>query len=202
MKTEKLPRTAAVLLAAGLSSRMGRNKLLIELEGIPLIRRVAKAYCDAGMDETIVVTGHDHEAVESAVAGLNVCCVFNPEFAAGQPSSIRSGLVALSARHDAVLIGLGDMPLLAAADIRAVAARWATSDRPVCVPHCNGRPGHPVAFAASQIAAILDGRLKAGRQRLLEDNPGVVDAWESGNPHYVTDIDTPEDLRDLAAQDK
>lgn len=200
METPKSSYSAAVVLAAGLSSRMGRQKLLLEIDGMPLIRKVAAAYCAAGMSETLVVTGHERQAVEQAVASLGVRCVFNPDYAQGQAASIRAGLAALTEACDLVLIGLGDMPLLDAADIRALRQRWAASAQPICVPFCAGQRGHPIAFAAGQIEAILAGRLRVGQQRLIEDNPERVDCWESDNPHYVIDIDTPADLSALPAR--
>lgn len=197
METCNFSRAAAVLLAAGQSTRMGRNKLLLEIGGMALIRRVALAYLDAGIDDVVVVTGHQREAVEGALDGLAVRCAFNPAFANGQTRSIHAGLAAVGAEADVALVGLGDMPLLGAGDIRALASRWANAGKPVCVPCCDGVPGHPVAFAADRIGAILDGRIAVGRQRLLQENSALVDRWESGNPHYVRDIDSEDDLRAL-----
>jgi len=108
----------AVLLAAGSGSRMGqRPKSLLELGGVPLIRRQLIALSGAGMDEVVVVLGHYAERIEEAVKEFPVTLVRNPDPDAGQVSSLRLGLQALSPKTDAVLVALADQPLINSQDI-------------------------------------------------------------------------------------
>jgi molybdenum cofactor cytidylyltransferase len=111
----------AVVLAAGAGSRLGgRPKCLLELGGVPLIRRTLIALSGAGVDEVVVVLGHHAEAIEPVVAPFPVTLVRNPDPDAGQVSSQRVGLAALTGKLDAVLVALADQPLLNAQDITAL----------------------------------------------------------------------------------
>lgn len=105
-------RIHAVLLAAGESRRMGGpNKLLLRVGGEPLVRRTARTLLSSGLDGVTAVTGHDGEAVAAALAGLPLTIVPNPDYAAGQMTSVRAGMLALPAT-DAVLVCPADMPAL------------------------------------------------------------------------------------------
>ena len=91
-------RVAGIVLAAGSSTRMGRNKLLLELGGETVVRRAARTAIDAGLDPVIVVTGHAHEAVAAQLHVFAVTTVVNTEHAAGQHTSVAAGIGALGGR--------------------------------------------------------------------------------------------------------
>jgi molybdenum cofactor cytidylyltransferase len=110
---------SGVVLAAGVSSRMGQHKLLLPLAGQPLVRRVAGAILAAGFDDVLVVVGHEHARVVSALEGLNVRHVVNLEYASGMGGSFRTAVAALP-DSEAAMFALADQPLLAAADYRRV----------------------------------------------------------------------------------
>src|SRR5439155_2780177 len=100
---------AALVLAAGTSSRMGRQKLLLPMEGgRPLIRLSVERVVAAGLDDVVVVLGRDAEAVAAALAGLPARTVVNPDYAEGQSTSLRAGLAALGPATEAVVVALGD----------------------------------------------------------------------------------------------
>ncbi|MFQ5915934.1 MAG: NTP transferase domain-containing protein, partial [Nitrospinota bacterium] len=101
-----------VLLAAGLSRRTGRNKLLLPLGGKPVVRRVAEAACAAGAREVIAVTGHEGDLVADALAGLPLRRAHNPEYREGQASSLRAGLREVDRGSRGVMFVLGDQPLI------------------------------------------------------------------------------------------
>ena len=104
-----------VLLAAGMSRRMGnRNKLLAEIEGVPMVRRAAIAMLEGGIRDLVVVTGHEPERIAAALDGLDVRLVDNPDFAAGQAGSVAAGVTALPETVSGALISLADMPFIAA----------------------------------------------------------------------------------------
>lgn len=190
---QSLPRIAVILLAAGLSRRMETaNKLLADIGGEPMIRRMARLYLACGLD-IHVVTGHEREKVEAALAGLDLALVHNPDYEAGQQGSVRAGLAAIGLGYDAVLVALGDQPALERPDIEALAAAYAASARDrFLVPHFSGRRGNPVVIPAAFIPAIL--KAPASEGPLTGIFPDKVAVFDAPNDHYVQDIDTEDAL--------
>ncbi|HQS31434.1 MAG: molybdenum cofactor cytidylyltransferase [Polaromonas sp. 39-63-203] len=193
----------AVLLAAGSGSRMGhRPKSLLELGGVPLIRRQLIALSGAGVDEVVVVLGHYAERIEEAVKEFPVTLVRNPNPDAGQISSLRLGLQALSPRLDAVLVALADQPLINSQDINDLIGAY--KKRPagaqVVQPLVDDLPGNPVMFSAEVRDEILLDGANVGCRQWQSAHPAQVHAWPSSNTRYRTDVDTPEDIEALAAR--
>jgi len=192
-------RVAAVVLAAGLSRRMELGpKLLLDLAGEPMIRRTVRNVLAMGPSEIVVVTGANAGEVEAALAGLPLRCAFNPEFRAGQEGSVICGVGALRESCDAVMVALGDKPLVTAEHLRALVARFAKlSGRSILAPHHAGAPGNPVTFAAKHIASIAAGKVRVGCRRLIESLPDEVAVEEVGSEVYTLDCDTREDYERL-----
>jgi len=187
----------AVLLAAGAGSRIGnRPKSLLELGGVPLIRRQLIALSGAGVDELVVVLGHHAELIEPAVQTFPVTVVRNPSPDDGQVSSQRIGLAALSGKLDAVIVALADQPLLNAQDITALIGAW--KKRPegasVVYPQVNGERGNPVIFGAEVREQILAGAANVGCRQWQAAHADAVAPFVTDNRRYKVDIDTPEDL--------
>jgi molybdenum cofactor cytidylyltransferase len=190
----------AVLLAAGSGSRLGhRPKSLLELGGVPLIRRQLIALSGAGVDELVVVLGHHAELIEPVVRDFPVTIVHNPVPDDGQPSSVRVGLQALAGRLDAVIVALADQPLLNAQDIGAlIGAFKKRGSGSMVVPRVHGEPGNPVIFEAAVRDEWLAGDIDAACRRWRQDHPERVHWFETDNRRYRIDIDTPEDLQRFA----
>lgn len=196
-------RLGAVLLAAGSASRLGgRPKCLLELGGVPLIRRQLTALAGAGIDEVVVVTGHHAELVEPAVRDLPVTLVRNPDPDAGQTSSQRIGLAALTGPLDAVIVALADQPLLEAGDYAALVGAWKTRPHGAAVvyPEVGGERGNPVIFAAAVRAQILAAEPGFGGRDWQRAHPEAVVPFVTDNCRYRIDIDTPEDLARFEAE--
>jgi molybdenum cofactor cytidylyltransferase len=189
-------KVAVVLLAAGLSSRMGaRNKLLIDIEGEPLVRRMARTYLAAGADVHAVV-GHEAEVVRAALADLPLAFVDNPRFAEGQQTSVRAGLDSLSEAYDAVLVALADQAALTSADISDLLRAFADGDRDrILIPFHQGQRGNPVLFPAAIIAEIRASGRNAACRKFIDANPHLTRHYEAASDHFTIDIDTPEDLQ-------
>ncbi len=166
---------AAVVLAAGMASRMGRQKLLLPMEGgRPLVRLSVERVLSAGLDEIVVVLGRDAEAIGAALAGLAVRTVLNPGYAEGQSTSLRAGLDALAPATDAAVIALGDQPLSDPGLVARLVATFRQSGRPIVVPRYHDGRGHPVLFAAAlfdELRAVTGDR--GGREVIARD-PGRV----------------------------
>jgi molybdenum cofactor cytidylyltransferase len=197
----RAPRIGAVLLAAGRSSRMGeRNKLLVPIDGRPLVRHAAEALLASQVERTVVVTGHMAEAVEAALADLPLDFARNPSFTTGMSSSLRAGLDALPPDLDGVLVALGDMPRVSARLIdRMIAAFSPQEGRAIVVPTAARKRGNPVLFASAFIEPIRRLQGDVGARAIVAQHEDVVVEIESGDDAPLIDVDTPEALGALAA---
>jgi molybdenum cofactor cytidylyltransferase len=200
-QTTKPVSLGAVLMAAGAGARMGhRPKSLLEMGGVPLIRRQLAALRDAGANETVVVLGHHAPDIAPQLAGFALTVVHNPNPDAGPVSSQRLGLQTLSGQTDAVLMALADQPLVNAQDLRELMEAF--SHRPegasLLYPQISGQPGNPVIFTAGVRAAMLACPPDVGCKQWRQQNPQQARPWDTGNRHFFQDVDTPEDVRQLA----
>lgn len=191
----------AVLLAAGAGSRIGHKpKSLLELGGVPLIRRQLIALSGAGVDEVVVVLGHHAEQIEPVVQTFPVTVVHNPQPDDGQVSSQRIGLAALGGKLDAVIVALADQPLLNAQDITALIGAF--KKRPegtqVVYPQVQGERGNPVIFTNDVREQILAGAANVGCRQWQAAHADAVAPFVTDNHRYKVDIDTPEDLERFA----
>ena len=193
-------RVGAVLLAAGEGLRVGGVvKSLIRLQGVPLINRQLVALSGAGVDEVVVVTGHAREAIEQQVRSFVVTLAHNDAYASGQQSSVRVGLKALSGQFDAVFVMPADQPLIGAGDlIELIGAFKKRAHGHIVVPMVEDRCGNPIVLDEVVIAKILASDMNLGCPQLIEQEPELVSAHRTHNQRFTTDLDTLEDVRQLA----
>ena len=193
-------RIGAVLLAAGEGRRMdGIAKPLIRLQGVPLVSRQLVALSGAGVDEVVVVTGHASRQVEQQVQGFPVTLAYNPEYAEGQQGSVREGLAALSGPFDAVFVMPADLPLISADDLTELIGAF--KKRPAghaLVPVVDGQRGNPVLLDEVALENILTSDTRLACRHFIDNNPRLVHLHETTNAHFVTDLDSPDDLQALA----
>jgi molybdenum cofactor cytidylyltransferase len=188
-------RLSCILLAAGMSKRMGaENKLLIEINDEPLIRRTTRLLLDYGMEEIIVVLGYQSKDVHAAIEDLPVSCVVNSDYERGQMTSVHAGLTALTRETDGVMIFLADLLLITADDIRDIHASYEHQDANILVPQFQQIRGNPIIFSPVQRDSILAGEKNLGCRKLISNNPELVTVFESTNDHVICDLDTPESL--------
>jgi molybdenum cofactor cytidylyltransferase len=187
----------AVLLAAGEGSRLGgRPKCLLELGGVPLIRRQMIALSGAGVDEVVVVLGHHADAIEALVQQFPVTLVRNPSPQDGQVSSLRVGLAALAGKVDAVLVALADQPLINAQDITAVISAYKKRAEGTSALKTTGLPGSPFTIGTSTDVReqILAGDAQVGCRQWRAAHPQEVAEFATDNRRFRVDVDTEEDL--------
>lgn len=197
-KAQRAPHVVALVLAAGQSARMGTNKLLADLDGQPMIRRTVAAIQSAAIESTIVVTGRDASHVAKALDGLAVCLVHNPDFAHGLSTSLRRGLEAVPAEADAVVVCLGDMPLVDAGVIaRLIAAFNPAEHRSICVPVHQGERGNPVLWGKQHFEALSSLTGDRGARILFDSHADELVEVQMPDRAVLTDIDTPEALDDF-----
>ncbi|WP_144182628.1 NTP transferase domain-containing protein [Elioraea rosea] len=190
-------RIGAIVLAAGRSSRMApRNKLLIEdRDGVAMVARVADAVLGSPARPVVVVTGHAQDAVRAALAGRDVAFAHNPDHELGLSSSLRVGLDALGDRVDAVLVCLGDMPLVTPALIeRLISAYDAEEGRLIVVPVAGGRHGNPVLWDRRFFPAMRAITGDVGARHLLGENAESVHEVVLEDAAALADFDTPDAL--------
>jgi molybdenum cofactor cytidylyltransferase len=203
--TPHAARVAALVLAAGQSRRMGTlNKLLIAIDGKPMVRHVAEAVQGSQARPIVVVTGHEHDKVEGALAGLDVArFVFNPNYAEGLSTSLKQGIAALPAGTEAALVCLGDMPKVTAGEIdRLIAAFSPVEGRAICVPTRRGKRGNPVLLTSRLFAELSNVSGDIGARDLIAAHPELVAEVEMDGDGVLTDIDTPQALARLAGTAK
>ncbi len=196
-------RLAVIVLAAGLSRRMGAtNKLLLPFAGQPLVRRVVSTLASLPFQSVFVVTGHEADAVEGALAGLPVRFVRNARYAQGQMTSVRAGLEALDASGpgpEGVLIALSDQPALTAEDLTRIAGAFFDLGRPpVLVPTHRGARGNPIVLARRSLEGILARDANFGCRQFVANNADLVTTIEMRDDHVVVDVDRPEDYARLS----
>lgn len=194
-------RVAAIVLAAGRSSRLApANKLLELIDGAPIVRRVAGIALASGAGPVIVVTGFDAARVANAVHNLKVTIVHNATFEEGLSSSLRAGLSALPSDSDGTLILLGDMPAIESSDLEALIAAFAAKDRQaICVPVRHGRRGNPVLWGAAYFAEMMSLSGDVGAKPLMARHTEHVTEVAAGSDGIFADVDTPSDLARLTA---
>ncbi len=187
---------AAVVLAAGRSSRMGGpNKLLEQIGGRPLVRMVVEAALGSRARPVIVVTGHQHERVEAALAGLPAQFAYNPHFADGLGTSLKAGIAMLPADVDGAIVCLGDMPQVDSALIdRLIGAFDPDKGALVVIPTIEGKRGNPVVWSRRFFPDLMVVEGDVGARHLIgRYAEAVTEVPLTGNA-ALTDVDTPEAL--------
>jgi len=199
---EKGRRIAALVLAAGRSTRMGGpNKLLAEIGGRPLVRIAVEEALASRARPVIVVTGHQRERVTAALEGLKVQIVHNPQFADGLSTSVKAGLAALPNEVDGAIVCLGDMPQVNAALIdRLIASFDPERGALAVVPTIDGKRGNPVVWSRRFFPDLmaLDGDVGA-RNLIARYGEAVAEVPVTGNAALI-DVDTPEALSQVKAE--
>jgi len=194
-EASRLLRIGAVVLAAGVSSRMGANKLLMPLWGKPLVRHAVEAAAASRAATVVVVTGNSSKEVEDSLDGLTVSFVENKEFAKGLSTSLKCGLRALPDDCDGAVILLGDMPAISPNLLdRLIAAFDPAQGRAIVVPTRGGRRGNPVLWARRFFPEILALEGDTGAKRLMVLHRDLVHELEAADDGPFIDIDTPEAL--------
>ena len=186
---------SAIVLAAGLSTRMGRLKQLLPYGDHTVVEQVVSVLLASPVDEVLVVTGHQRAAVESVLARWPVRTVFNPDYAQGEMlSSAQAGLRAVSPGSRAALLAVGDMPAIEREVVsQLVGAYRAGGDRCVYIPSYRMRAGHPVLVPGPFWSAILALPMGASLRAVLRAKETPVQWVVVNTPSVLRDMDTPAD---------
>lgn len=185
----------AIVLAAGLSSRMGKQKLLLPFAGKTVISHIVEQILASSIDKIYVVTGHSKELVSRELSTLPVVIVNNPEYKSGMLSSVRCGLRNLPEKCRAVLVALGDQPSITTTLIDEMLESFAATDKKILVPLYRGKKGHPMLFSKIYCDEILTNYGDVGLRGLLHAHPEDVYEKTVSTSAVLSDMDYPEDYR-------
>lgn len=189
-------RVTAIVLAAGLSTRMGgRLKPLLSLGDLTVIDHILAELTACAIDEIIVITGHQRQAMEQHLMGQPARAVFNPDYANGEMlSSIQCGLRATLADSDAVLLVLGDQPGIERSVVKAVIAAYRSGLGRVVIPSFQMRRGHPILIDRKFWKSILELGDKTLRDFLRDIQSDILHV-PVNTPAILRDMDTPDEYR-------
>ena len=192
-------RISGLVLGAGASQRFGPPKQLLPFRGTTMLGWVVdQALSAAGLDEVVVVLGRSAKEVRERVDFGAARVVENPVFGEGCSSSYRAGIGALNAESAAMMIILGDLPGITPEIINRLADSWREQEAAITLCSYQGRKGHPMIFARSMFAQLLDLHGDKAAWKLVDANQALVREIRFSIP-YPDDINTPEDFERLTA---
>jgi len=198
---EATPRLAAIILAAGYSSRMGRLKPLLSIAGCTAVEAVVRTYVSAGIPDVFVVLGHRAGELRPIVEAAGARCVLNPNFDQGMFSSVRAGVAALPQCAEACFITPADIPLVRVSTVRQLACCFTTTKKEVIYPVFQERRGHPTLVSRAILAETLETSLDAKLSTLLAAHEAQSCNLFVPDEGIHMDMDTPAELaavRELA----
>jgi molybdenum cofactor cytidylyltransferase len=190
---------AGVVLAAGTSSRMGRNKLFVSIGGQTVLRRAVGTALAAGLEPILVVLGHESERAAAELVGLSCATVLNRDYAQGINTSLRTGIAAVPERAAAALVMLADMPFVSAEMLTAVVDRYRSGDAPLVVSNYQGVDAPPMLYDRSLFAELraLDGDGCGKKVVKRHRSEGVEISWPAT---ALADLDFPADVERVQAE--
>ncbi len=199
MRPERDGAVAGIVLAAGPSTRMGENKLLLRLDGETVLARAVRRAVAAGLDPVLVVLGHEAERALPELAGLPCRPVVNPDYARGLNASARAGIAAVPSRARAAVVLLADMPLVTARMIAAVVERYRQSDAPLVICEYGGVQAPPTLYDRSLFAEIGGSAGEGCGKRVVRRHRAEAEAvdWPA---EALADLDRPEDYERIRAE--
>jgi len=186
---------AAVILAAGESSRMGTPKALLIYEGRPFLEHLLEITRHPEIGATRVVLGANAEEIREHAALDPETVVVNPEWNQGQLSSIQAAIRSLPAGTDGILLCLIDHPLISAALVAELVDRFYASKKPIVIPAYSGRRGHPVIFSSQLYPELLAAPLDTGARAVVWAHKAEVLEVPTSEQGVVLNLNDPETLR-------
>jgi molybdenum cofactor cytidylyltransferase len=179
---------------------MGYPKALLSMEGQPFVAHLARRML-AAVPSLIVVVGAYAEAVRAAVpADRRIRVVVNPDYRAGQLSSLKCALAAIDPESVGIMLHLTDHPLVAARTFERISEEFAVLARPIAIARYAGKRGHPVVFGRSLFAELLAAPMEAGARVVVDRDPARVAYVDVLDPGVIADLDTPADLAQAGLQ--
>ncbi len=195
------PVIAAVVLAAGESSRMGADKALLMYRGRTFLENIISVLRDAGVGRVVVVLGHHAELIEPGVDLSSVEVVVNQDYRRGQTSSLQAGLRVLAAnKPEGVVLCLVDHPAISTGTVQTLIQHFRSTGKPVVIPQLNGKHGHPVLVGREVFGQIAALGPDQGADTVIHQYRPQTEFVEVTDPGILIDVDDPESYLRLATQ--
>ena len=196
---------AAVVLAAGESSRMGRPKALLPIDGVRFIEKIVSSFQSTKVGKILVVLGHNAEEMRQKIADLPVLIVVNNEYKKGQMSSLVAAIRDIQSRQfsaelDGILVHLVDHPYVNPILVDVMIDRFYESKKLIVVPRYHGRRGHPVIFSRSLFSELLNAALDQGAKTVVHAHQKDTLEIDTEDEGVTIDIDTPEEYRQFVKE--
>jgi molybdenum cofactor cytidylyltransferase len=197
---------AALILAAGLSRRMGSPKMVLPWEETTVLGKVVEVFSAAGVRTIFIVTGGDRDEVEHEITRVNkkipVTPVYNPAHEnGGMLSSILEGLNAIPEDSEAVLIGLGDQPQVEIATVKNILDLFDQKRPGIIIPSYNHRRGHPILLDAAMVRELKTSRPETTLRDFLNTHHGEI-SYITADISVLQDLDTPQDYEKYLGKHK
>lgn len=183
----------AIVLAAGKSTRMKKQKMLLPFNGKTIVESVIQKIHPVLKSNVVVVLGSHYNEIKQRISNLQVASCFNKNFEAGMLSSVICGFNALPDDTEAAMVFLGDQPQISTDVIQKVAEAWKKSGKGIVIPTFNGKRGHPVLIETKYKSEIKELDSSKGLRQLMVENLNDIAEVEMAQPEILRDIDTPED---------
>ena len=185
-----------MILAAGASSRMGRNKMLLDVHGVPMVRRAVQVVIDAGASPVVVVVGHDEVQVRAALEGLDCLFAVNPDFTGPTSASLHAGLRAFDQSVDAAIVLLADMVRVTSDMVRALIVSLHTGHAPLAVSRYGDVLAPPLLFRRALWPELLAWHGEGCGKAVVKahQHEALLHDWPVS---ALRDVDTPDDYREL-----
>lgn len=183
----------AIVLAAGMSTRMGTQKLLLPFDGKTIVEKVVENILNSGIENILVVLGANRTEIEEVLEFWPVQTVWNENFREGMHTSVIAGVNALPEQAKATLFFLGDQPFIPVNVSTKVVAAWKNSGKGIVIPIFNGKRGHPPLYDLKFRQEILNLDPAVGLRSVALKFPDEILEVETFRPEIVRDIDTQED---------
>jgi molybdenum cofactor cytidylyltransferase len=192
----------AVVLSAGESRRMGSPKALLPIGELSFLEKIVKSLQATRVEKIVVVLGHNAAEIEAKIRHLPVAIVINPNYAAGQLSSLTAAIRALPAENlDGILVHLVDHPFINPALVDRMIERFYESQKLIVVPRWKGRRGHPVIFSNRLFDELLNAPPGEGAKSVVHAHAADTLELETEDEGITFDIDTPEEYRRRVGRD-
>ncbi len=202
--------TAGIVLAAGMSSRFGRPKQLLELGGKPVIEWTLKACLDSQLESIYLILGYKHRQILKKISKEIRCSlrnvIVNNNYKSGQSTSLQAGIRAIGDAYPSAMFILGDQPFIDSPTINHLLERFWVSGKNICVPFYQKKRGNPVIFSTLFYDKINSIKGDIGARGIIEDHPGHILSVPVKRLSFFHDIDTQRDFEKaqafIASQDR
>jgi molybdenum cofactor cytidylyltransferase len=198
----KMP-TAGIILAAGSSSRLGRTKQLLEIDGQILLAKTISTALASKLDRVVLVLGHESDRILAALGDRlkdhRIMVTVNERYREGMSSSLQHALLMVRSAYPSIMVILADHPFLDAGTIDLLLDRFRDSDKDICVPCFRGRQGVPVSLSSRFYKDVMNIRGDIGARNIVRENPECTIEVEIENGSCFVDIDNEEDYEAVAS---